>query len=88
MSKLTSTPWFVDFSAHKAHGHCRVMGDMCTPVATVFNTVDAKLIAAAPELLEALEACDEAMAYMSEYDIPLCLPDKVKAAIAKAKGEL
>lgn len=35
------------------------------------------------ELLEALKACDEAMSYMSEYDIPLTLPDQVKAAIHK-----
>ena len=47
---------------------------------------NARLIAAAPELLEALKACDEAMSYMSEYDIPITLPDMVKAAIAKAIG--
>lgn len=52
------------------------------------NEANANLIAAAPEMLEVLELCDEAMAYMSEYDIPLTLPDKVKSAIAKAKGEL
>lgn len=45
----------------------------------------AQLIAAAPDMLEALIACDEAMAYMSEYDIPITLPDKVKAAIKKAQ---
>lgn len=38
------------------------------------------------ELLKALQACDEAMSYMSEYDIPLHLPFRVKAAIAKAAG--
>lgn len=47
---------------------------------------NARLIAAAPDLLEALKACDEAMSYMSEYDIPITLPDMVKAAIAKAIG--
>lgn len=47
---------------------------------------NARLIAAAPELLEALKACDEAMSYMSEYDIPITLPDMVKAAITKAIG--
>ena len=53
------------------------------------NAIDeanARLIAAAPDLLEALKACDEAMSYMSEYDIPITLPDMVKAAIAKAIG--
>lgn len=34
-------------------------------------------------LVDALKACDEAMDYISEYDIPLGLPQKVKAAIAK-----
>ena len=47
---------------------------------------NARLIAAAPDLLEALKACDEAMSYMSEYDIPITLPDMVKAAITKAIG--
>lgn len=40
------------------------------------------------EMLSVLEECDEAMTYMSEYDIPLCLPDRVKAVIAKVKGEV
>ena len=38
------------------------------------------------ELLAALTECDEAMEYMSEYDIPLCLPERVKSAIAKAQS--
>jgi hypothetical protein len=48
---------------------------------------NARLIAAAPDLLEVLLACDEAMGYMSEYDIPITLPEKVKAAIRKATAE-
>lgn len=39
------------------------------------------------EMLSVLEECDEAMTYMSEYDIPLCLPDRVKAVVAKVKGK-
>lgn len=38
------------------------------------------------ELLNVLIECDEAMKYMSEYDIPLCLPESVKQAIACANG--
>ena len=37
----------------------------------------------AGDLVAALKACDEAMGYMSEYDIPLTLPKQVKDAIAK-----
>jgi hypothetical protein len=37
----------------------------------------------AGDLVAALKACDEAMDYMSEYDIPLTLPKQVKDAIAK-----
>jgi len=51
------------------------------------DEANARLIAAAPEMLEALIACDEAMEYMSEYCIPINLPEKVKAAIKKARGE-
>ncbi len=36
------------------------------------------------ELLEALIACNDAMEYMSEYDIPITLPQQVRDAIAKA----
>jgi hypothetical protein len=56
-------------------------------VCKVDKKEDAMLIAAAPGLLAALQACDEAMGYMSEYDIPIGLPGQVKAAIKKATGE-
>lgn len=39
---------------------------------------------------DVLEQCDEAMHYMSEYDIPIMLPDNVKSALSeirKLKGE-
>lgn len=37
------------------------------------------------KLREALKQCDEAMHYMSEYDIPLCLPDTVKQALKETE---
>ena len=37
------------------------------------------------DMLAALTECNDAMEYMSEYDIPLRLPERVKSAIAKAK---
>lgn len=38
------------------------------------------------QLLAVMRECDEAMAYMSEYDIPLTLPDRVKEAISAAEA--
>ena len=39
------------------------------------------------EMLQALKDCEEAMDYMSEYEIPIALPGRVKAAIDKAEKE-
>ena len=38
-------------------------------------------------VIDALQECDEAMEYMSEYDIPLGLPLRVSEALKIAKGE-
>jgi len=61
---------------------CSIEGDL--------NRADkmknANLIAATHDLLDALIACNDAMEYMSEYDIPITLPQQVKDAIAKATG--
>ena len=88
-AKHTPGPW----TAHHDHGWLVVEssnGDMLIKIekgsAAKKHMADAILIAAAPDLLEALKACDEAMSYMSEYDIPITLPAQVKAAISKAIG--
>ena len=65
------------------------MKDIREVIATVHrssNTKDARLIAAAPELLEALEMANELIPseVRACYQVPML---KIKAAIAKAKGE-
>ena len=96
MSKHTPGPWYdvgawVEVEDGKVAEICS-----CNPddfdqkrLGRTYNEMcaNARLIAAAPDMLEALMMCDEAMDYMSEYDIPLMLPERVKFAIAKAKGE-
>jgi len=47
---------------------------------------DWHLFAAAPEMLEVLQELDECAVYWSEYDVPLGIHDRIKAAIAKAEG--
>lgn len=47
---------------------------------------NARLIAAAPELLAVCEELAVCAAYWSEYDVPLGIADRMTAAIDKAKG--
>jgi hypothetical protein len=44
------------------------------------------LFAAAPEMLDVLKELDECATYWSEYDVPIGIHDRIKAAIAKAEG--
>jgi hypothetical protein len=46
-----------------------------------------QLFAAAPDMLEVLEELDECASYWSQYDVPVGIHDRIKSAIAKAKGE-
>lgn len=48
---------------------------------------NARLIAAAPDLLAVVQELEESSGYWSEYDVPLGIVDRLRAAIAKAKGE-
>ena len=53
---------------------------------TEWGQHNARLIVAAPAMLEVLEEVEECSRYWSEYDVPLGLHDRIKAAIAKARG--
>jgi len=57
MSKHTPGPWYINPIKANANGNRRIMAEQCTPVAVVPDhlVADARLIAAAPDLLEALE---------------------------------
>jgi hypothetical protein len=46
-----------------------------------------QLAAAAPYMLEVLEEVAECADYWSEYDVPLGLHDRIRAAIEKARFE-
>lgn len=94
--KHTSGPWqfYADVPSTDPNWHIvtnasrmRVLANVHIEPGNEMDLANARLIAAAPDLLAALKECDEAMAYMSEYDIPILLPERVKTAIAKATGE-
>jgi hypothetical protein len=52
------------------------------------HVANAKLISAAPDLLAVAQELEESSAYWSEYSVPLGIVDRLRSAIAKAKGEL
>jgi hypothetical protein len=92
MSKHTPGPWVVDpraklrvFAANKA----TVASAGCTDTERSSWEANARLIAAAPELLEALQLMLDAHLDTSGTDGPLQMAakDAADAAIAKATGE-
>ena len=54
---------------------------------TEWGQANARMIIAAPGLLEVLEEVEECSRYWSEYDVPIGLHDRIQAAIAKARGK-
>ena len=61
------------------------------PVIARFETgvkrEDALLIAAATDLYAVLSELEECCEYWSEYDVPLGIVERIKSALAKARGE-
>ena len=95
MNKYTPGPWKVEgtprrgwdiFSSAKG---CYVAFDEPLREGAISLEGDARLIAAAPELLEALECYVEKVADLNRYGVMIetSLRKKAEAAIAKAKGD-
>ena len=49
------------------------------------GNANARLVAAAPDLLAVVKELEESASYWSEYDVPLGIVDRLRAAIAKAE---
>jgi len=88
--KHTPAPW----EAHTGEDYTVVMlPDECTDNASIAvygsnDEANARLIAAAPELLEALKKAEEAIREIAEEnDGDYELADELRAVIAKATGE-
>ena len=76
MERLCDQPaWTKPFAGLEHHASWRM--DVTHP--------DAVLMAAAPDLLAVAKELEESASYWSEYDVPLGIVDRLRAAIAKAE---
>lgn len=99
MSGHTPGTWDTDLSEHDAPYQDIVVRSGTRGICTVWiddapcndynaeQRANARLIAASPDLLEVLQELEESSGYWSEYDVPLGIVDRMRAAIAKATGE-
>ena len=94
MSKHTPGPWQARGSTVLAESR---IGTNCTDAdvavygaplvcESIRSDANARLIAAAPDLLSVCKELSEAAAYWSEYDVPIGIVDRLNAAIGKAEG--
>lgn len=96
---FTPGPWFIEDN-DRAISSNAVIGIALVNMANIrygwdgpdfvtasHRAANARLIAAAPELLAVLQELAESAEYWSEYDVPVGIVDRINDAIAKAVGD-
>lgn len=92
MSEATHTPgpWRIIPRAHERNGPCiqrgREGGFMVKGMSSEAEDADARLIAAAPDLLAACKEAEEQLSIMAASPASNWWVQKLRAAIAKAEG--
>ena len=87
MGELMHTPGPWEWTGETGWGQWELKPDVIAGTReglVSISDADAKLIAAAPELLGVLMELKECASYWSEYDVPLGIVDRINDAIAKA----
>ena len=85
MANHTPGPWIARMNCDVIAGERLVANCMTGWLRE--DRANARLIAAAPEMLDMLIELQESAQYWTEYDVPLGIVDKLNAVISKAKGE-
>ena len=86
MTAHTPGPWGVEKALHEQRWTVAQLEGAALIVADAYTETDARLIAAAPEMLEALEAMVEHTCHLAGTR-PCTHDDKARAAIRAAKEE-
>jgi hypothetical protein len=84
MSEFTKGPWSIKNGDLKSRHMYQIVGPL--HIANTAKMEDLNLVAASPDMFEALEYCLENLG--DEYALPLECIREAKAALAKARGEL
>ena len=102
MTKHTPGPWTAEMTDKPYNVPLIYAAEHTGPIAEIRSRLDvaaqhplvvetrnanARLIAAAPDLLAVAQELAASAGYWSEYDVPLGIVDRLRAAIAKATGE-
>lgn len=83
MNKHTPGPWQYKRTSGFDYGSTAYwVPGICV---NIDKEANARLIAAAPDLLAVVKELKESAAYWSEYDVPIGIVDRINAAIAKAE---
>lgn len=85
MANHTPGPWIARMNCDVISGD-RLVAD-CMTGWLKEDRANARLIAAAPEMLNMLIEISESAQYWSEYDVPIGIIDRLNAVINKAKGD-
>ena len=85
MGNHTPGPWIARMNCDVIAGERLVANCMTGRLRE--DKANARLIAAAPEMLNMLIELQESAQYWSEYDVPIGIVDRLNAIISKAKGE-
>ena len=91
MSKHTPGPWNIGTKngarVWSENGETLIAdADASESLRKEIKKANARLIAAAPDLLAIVKELQESVSYWSEYDVPLGIVDRINTAIAKATG--
>ena len=85
MANHTPGPWIARMNCDVMSGD-RLVADCMTGWLRE-DRANARMVAAAPEMLEVLIELQESAQYWSEYGAPFDIVNRLNAVISKAKGE-
>ena len=91
MSKHTPGPWKVGTPPPNGEQTIGTLGGLMVAVATtgagIQTETNARLIAAAPDMLDMLKECHDALEYVGSWETPVGLIERVRDLIQKVEGD-